>query len=289
MSSTAITIGSQELPNAQLEPDKRYLLNKIIDVVAAVFWEFIETLKLAFLMLFGPQEIYRKFETKSDSQGLVVLVHGLFSHPSCWNNHLAQIDRNQYDVYTPFVTRQGNCSLEEAANPIYETIKQYYEKPENENKPLCLVGHSNGGRIIHAISQRLSQEKPKVAAKVSSIAGAHFGSHVPNFFKGVEKVFCFFDPAMIEGLSYNGVPAQELLKGMRAPLPENTLRSYSFYGTRNDLLVPLDSALPDIHKKEEHLYLSGLGHCAIVPTIAADQMKSCLGWMAEQRLQGKHI
>ena len=262
-----------------IDIDKRSILKKIIDAISALFWEFVEISKLAFLMIFGPQEIYRKFEPKEDSQGLFIFVHGLFSHPSCWINHLSELDTNKYDVYTPFVPKQGNCSLQEAADPIYKTIETYLENPKNAGKPICLIGHSNGGRIIQDLSQRISKDYPKTAAKVSSIAGAHFGSHLPNFFNGVEKVLSFLSPDMMRGLSYNGIAANELLQGMRAPLPETTLRSYSFYGTRDDLLVPLDSALPDISKSEEKVVLTGVGHCAIVSTVASEQMKSCLNWI----------
>lgn len=277
--ATILLQGSSNHQDVHLEIDRRSTFKKIVDKVTAIFWEILETIKHAFLKFFSLSHFYDQFSVeKSDHKGLFVMVHGLFSHPSCWKYHLPYIDQKEFDVCTPFVPYEGNCSLEEAVEPIYEEKIEPYLRNNPQVKAVALIGHSNGGRIVHTLNLRIARDFPDVAVNVSSIAGAHFGSHVSSFFNclKVYKYLPFFRPSMVEGLSYGSVEAQTLLTSMRTPLPN---RVYTFYGAREDDLVPLDSALPDLGKNEMRIYKTGVAHISIIPVIAQEQMKQCIEWM----------
>ncbi|MGH2612903.1 MAG: hypothetical protein ACRDFB_07625, partial [Rhabdochlamydiaceae bacterium] len=60
---------------------------------------------------------------------------------------------DKVDVFAPIVHERGMCSLEEAVNPLLSTLQSYIDK--NPKKPVCLLGVSNGSRMVTYLEVQL--------------------------------------------------------------------------------------------------------------------------------------
>lgn len=267
------------------EYDHRNPLKKIYDFAMSLFREllFISSIPyLDYLLAFLFNHPIKKIHWSRKSESLFVLVHGLRSHPSVWESHISQLKTYpNIDVFAPFVPLQGNCSLEEAATPILPNIIDYAKA--HPGNPICLLGVSNGSRIVTWLETELREKAPTTPVKVSTIAGVHFGSSVITLLEqfGVGKFL--FHPAILKELAYGSQKARELISRVQKPLPPEVAgREYEFYATTEDLHVPnLDSSLPTLNRGEHHHLINGFGHNSIVAEIAIPQIDDCLEWISK--------
>ncbi len=172
ISSQYSTFTSDNLLRTQY--DHRSTFRKIVDLVISIFREVKYSLTVLYYRLFGPnpQLCGQKIEWSPESQGLVVLLHGLCNDPSAWYSQLSLLQRYpRIDVFAPVVPKRGMCSLEEAALPILPTLLDYSKK--NAGKPLCLLGVSNGSRIVTWLETKMRHAAPYTPVMVSTIAGVH--------------------------------------------------------------------------------------------------------------------
>lgn len=275
-----VAVHSNLEANFPLFIDQRSNFQKVIDRVSALFREICFCLILAYKMFLGPQNYHyldKHYAWKQDSPGLFVFVHGLLAHPSCWDTHVDLVG-SRYDVFTPFVPRRGVCSLEEAADPIYEHVKRY--ALAHPDRKICVIGHSNGSRIAAYIEAKLREDAPSVPVRVSTIAGVILGSSRQSVAKcmGIDRCFC---PTLSDEIAYRSDKANEIFNTLKASLnPDVAQRSYEFFGTFDDLLVDIESSLPQIHKGETHHALYGVGHCEIVEKVAALQVEKAKEWFS---------
>ncbi len=269
--------------------DRRSKICKIKDFICSIFRE------IAFMFSMIPRFVsccfFAKYDRcdkekvwKAESQGLYVLVHGLKSHPAVWDEHRDKILREQpnHDLFIPYVPHNGNCSVEDATNPILEKVVDYAKK--FPNNPICLLGTSNGGRIVHKLDNQLRALAPASRVMVSTIAGVHFGStkmtaiHNSSFLKffwGIRKT-------LSEELSFGSQKAREILDAMQQPLQEGTKRKYAFYGTTEDsLAIPLNTVFPKVgvDKEVSYLLVYGYGHCSLISRVCEDQLDRAKEWM----------
>ncbi len=260
--------------------DHRESWRKPIDLIVSLFRQLHYSFSVLYYQLFclDPQHGKHEIKCKDKSQGLVVLVHGLRNTPAAWHSQLSLLDRHPIDVFAPFVHERGMCSLEEAAAPLLPILENYTKN--NLGKPLCLLGTSNGGRIVAWLETELRRIAPATPVKVSTIAGVHLGSSRMNLLKDLGLAKYFYPSALQEELPYNSGKAQELLNRIKAPLPEGCKRSYEFYATTEDLSIPnLDSSLPKLNRGESVHVVHGHSHSSIVTAVAEKQISSCLGWI----------
>lgn len=220
----------------------------------------------------------RPEEWNSETKALCVLIHGLYDWPCTWNPQLEQLNNQEkIDTFVPSVTAEGNCSLEEAADPILPTILDYAKK--NPGKPICLMGASNGSRIATYLETQMRTKAPTTPIRVSTIAGIHFGSSTMNHLNGPAK--CFLKPEPREEFSYGSEKAKELLKRVREPLADGVAeRAYEFYASPDDAIIPdLDSSLPFLGKGEIYHIVPGQGHCSLFGAVAEEQIATCIKWI----------
>lgn len=261
--------------------DQRAVCQKVIDKIVAMVKEIWYCLLLAYRMYLGPQDYHyldKRYAWEPQSKGLVVMVHGLLAHPSCWDTHIQLIGK-EYDVFTPFVPKQGICSLEEAAEPIYQHVKRYAEK--YPGKKICVMGHSNGSRVADYIEYKLRQDAPSTPVKVSTIAGVHLGSPVQGYLHWLRLDRCF-STKLSEEMAYESKKAREIFENLKKPLASNVAkRDYEFYAALDDVLVPsLHSSMPTIGKGEKKIVRARVGHCYLVEEVAHQQIESAKRWFA---------
>jgi pimeloyl-ACP methyl ester carboxylesterase len=265
--------------------DHRPAIRKIIDFIISVFRQIRYSLSVRYHRLFlsNPQSCGRKIEWKSDSQGLVVLLHGLRNAPAAWYSQLGILQQHRrIDVFAPTVPKRGMCSLEEAAAPILATLLDYIQN--NPGKPLSVLGVSNGSRIATWLEVKLRDRASQTPVMVSTIAGVHFGSRQMNLLEKLRLAKWFYPDSLREELKYGSDKAKELLSQLSSPLPVDcAARNYEFFASTEDISVPdLDSSLPTINKGERSYIVHGHSHDSIVTAVAKQQIASCVRWMDNQ-------
>lgn len=265
--------------------DRRTLWQKIRDVVLSILREYAYSLRMFWNRLTVHSKNYHqvneKISWKTNSEGLIVCVHGLNGHPSSWNPHINEIKKNKnIDLFVPFVPEKGQCPLEEAADPILKLVLDYIKV--HPLKPICLIGVSNGGRIATYIDVKLRQKMIKTAVKVSTIAAVHFGSIAINYLERFGLASLVLRKAVREELAHGSQKALSILNELIKPLPSGVIRDYEFYASTEDSRVPLPSSLPVLKLNEKLRVIHAHGHNSIVKAIHKEQVASCIDWMNKQ-------
>lgn len=215
---------------------------------------------------------------KPDNEGLYVLIHGLNGHPSIWDGHASAIKdlHPQAEVRQPYVPLKGQTSLESAARPISDMVRDYIQ--HNPGRPVTLMGVSNGGRIASYIENDL-RDIPS-AIRVSNIAGVQFGSGIMNTLNDWGLSRFLMSKPIQEQLPYGSQTAQDLLEAERRPLPPKVERDFDFYATTEDTrLWPYSVALPQLGHGERHYIVHGAEHDSIVPRVRDAQLDNVIPWM----------
>lgn len=269
----------------QAQGDNRPCALKALHLIASLFRQVVYSVTVAYnkATLKNRQFCGQPIEWSKKSEGLVVLLHGLRNDPAAWHSQLALLAKEKkIDVFAPVVPQRGMCSLYEAALPILPTLLDYIEK--NPEKPVCLLGVSNGSRIATWLETSLRQNSPSTPVMVSTIAGVHLGSSRMNLLDRCGLARFFYPEALRRELMYSSKEALDLLYQLRSPLSPNTApRKYEFYATTEDLSVPdLDSSLPKIDKGERCYLVHGQSHDSIVSAVARQQISSCLNWIRNE-------
>lgn len=254
--------------------DKRSSCRRVVDTIKAIFKEFFCGFRGIYKAIFPGIEIPVTLTSKPTSKGLFVLAHGLMADPTIFDKHVRLIGK-EYDVWAPKVKAKGVCPLAEATDPIYEQLKEYIQK--NPGKKICLVGYSNGGRIVSEMESRLRSDFPKTPVRVTTIAGVHMGAPVQRLVRWWKIDRCI-SPTLSEEMAYESKKSKEVFGKMKEPCPEGVQRSYEFYGSLDDLVVPPASSMPTMGKGEVHRAVTGVGHCAIIQEVAAEQVASAKEW-----------
>lgn len=256
--------------------DDRSCLLKCYHWITSLFKEIISVFLMFFHKCFDAP---KQLEWKKESQGLVVMLHGLACDPAVWHPQCVHLEKHKNtDVFAPHVPKWGLCSLEEAASPFLPVVLDYIEK--YPNNPICFIGFSNGTRISLWLETQLREKSPNTAVMVSNIAGVHLGSGRVNQLDAfcLGKLLC--SDKLKDELAYESDYAKELLDKVNSPLPKNCHRHFDFYATTEDLLVPnLDSCLPDICHQHNFYLHNGEGHISLVAKVAEHQIARCAQWM----------
>lgn len=217
------------------------------------------------------------------NKGLCVLVHGLRAAPSDWNGHIKELKKEVLDIeiIAPYIHKKGNCSLEDAARPILEIVKDYIKHhPKN---PICLIGASNGGRIIDYIDINLRNQN--VDIKISTIAGAHYGSKVATFVSKIPLIHRILDKNLKVELAYGSSQVTDTIKAMREKITQGN-RSYDFYATTEEYMVtPFHSCFPRINQDEQYYLVHGHGHSSIVKKVRKHQINKCVEWLKAKNVE----
>lgn len=233
--------------------------------------------------------IYTSKEWKEKSEGLVVLVHGLGEGgPVSWTMHVSILEQHPtIDIFTPKVVKDGRCALEEAAEPIFQQVSDYIKN--HPTKPVCLIGGSNGSRIVTWIETKLRNDHPNTAVRVSTIAGIHLGTWGVNLLAFLRVPQCLqrigwgrkFPPVLCDELRVGSEKAKRLLESVKAPLPENCApRSYELIAAAHDWMVfNTESSLPELNMGEARHIVYGHGHLSVLSAVAREQIDGCLAWM----------
>jgi len=264
--------------------DKRTRFEKIVDATLAVFREIRTMVSAIFNRLFQHHPSHtlgKEITWKQDSEGLFVMIHGLFSHPADWKHQAAELKNRKFDLFVPFVPKGGDCSLEDSAGPILPYLQDYAMK--HPGKPICILGHSNGGRIVASLENSMREKAPKTPIKVSIIAGIPFGTDL-KLWKALRVDKWLLSKAWFKEADYHSPTAQAMLKQAKKPVEKGMgERDYEFYATTSDLIVSnLACSLPTIGKGERHFVVHGEGHFSIIKKVASRQMASCMEWMARR-------
>jgi hypothetical protein len=219
---------------------------------------------------------------KEDNQGLFMIIPGLSEKPHFFSiSYLEQIEKDhpgKYEIRVPNVVNTGNCSLEDAAEPILKTVLDYIEK--NPGKPINLIGTSNGGRIAAYIETHLRNKH--VSIRLTGIAGIFFGSQLMTQADRFYVTRLLFHPEIVEDFKEGSAKAQELIQKMQEPLLIGE-RSYEFYATANDSMIPnFSSCFPNLPEARYHL-LTGQDHASLGSSIQSEELARAYSWMEEHQ------
>ena len=211
--------------------DNRSLIKRIVNIARACF----NTLVLAFVKLHRnlshkinnetfprpieenakvqyPQESY-SWNKSENSDGLYLFIHGLRGSPTAWDQYVDSVKKREptSHIFCPHIYKQGNVSLERAAEPILDAVKDYTTR--FRGKPIYLVGTSNGGRIALYIENHLAPDLLGTAPlRVVTISGVLNGTKLVDT---VEKVklgaLMGLDPTLQKECKWKSEVAKNLL------------------------------------------------------------------------------
>ena len=146
-------------------------------------------------------------------------------------------EQQQIDIFAPVVPDRGMCSLKSASKPIFEHLRRYAKA--HPEKPICIMGVSNGSRIATKLEVKLQKHAPTTPVRVSTIAGVHYGSSRMGLVKALGIAKWMYPKELMMELSYGSECATRLLNRVKAPLPGGCFaRSYEFFATTEDQSVP---------------------------------------------------
>lgn len=248
--------------------DIRTKSHRVIDKIVAIFsysieilgrvkyfFQFFKHRKVLFLNPVKHENrwIYQKSDLPwthhTESDGLFLFVHGLWGSPLCWGGYLADLIKTKAHIVAPRVAERGNCALERSAEPFIHLVKDYMLK--FPGKKVTLIGTSNGGRILSEIETKLNKEEiGNRALDVISIAGVHWGTHVPErLAKWKILPRPIVGKVLEEEFRFGGHYAQSLMERWRNKQLEwaqhNVRVRHLFCATLEDhLVVNVSSALP---------------------------------------------
>jgi hypothetical protein len=279
-------IALDDLSSIKDEFQEHLSLSSILSIECVEIYSIARSLSKRVMSWIRPTDLNifssEDYHWKKNSEGLYLFVHGLQSHPHVWHDYIDQLKEKNpnVDIKAPYVTKRGNCSLEEATEPLKKMVLDYIEK--HPGKPICFIGTSNGGRIIAFLSTFLRGYK--TAIKVCSIAGVFLGTSVIKTIKkwGISRLLRLTN-VILEELDEGSDVSAKLMSKMQASLKTGNIRSFDFFAAHKDRKVsnPL-SSLPIIKKGEEHFLVVGTGHSSIVPIVKDFVLQRCEDWRIEQ-------
>lgn len=195
---------------------------------------------------------------------------------------MALLEGKQYDVFAPVVPSRGMCSLDAAAEPVWNHVEDYVKA--HPGKPVCLCGVSNGSRVAMWIDVKL-RKYGNTPVKVSTIAGVHFGSSRMDLLNWLGIAPWMYPADLLSELTYESERSKALMEQVRGDLGER-VRSYEFFATTEDQSVPdLSSSIPHTGHGQTFRILHGHSHDSIVPAVAEVQMKEGLEWMSRNSVR----
>lgn len=196
--------------------------------------------------------VEKSWQEKALNPELHLFVHGLFGKSQHWKKYIDRVD-NLYDVVlAPEVVLKGNCSLEEASEPLTEIVLKFLK--EFPGATVNLYGTSNGARLISKIECDLARFSASVGKlNVVSIVGVHYGTKIidlliSNYPFLTKKVL---HQSIIDEFQFGSAVAQNLLQdwkeAQQAWKEREIEASHLFISTENDEKVyPNWSSLPTI-------------------------------------------
>lgn len=217
---------------------------------------------------------------KENGQCLFLFLHGLNSSAKRWKKYLEDLDANHPNVnyYAPAITKKGNCSLREAAQPLLQFLNEY---TENNSHPICIVGTSNGARLGAYLE--LKQEKKNLRIRTVTISGVHLGTRWMSIlaFTGIGKRLGF-DNEIINDLSYlNERTVERAIKWQESCLRTNGRHSHAFYSLSTDERVwPWQSGMVRLDKATYRIF-HGETHSSLANAIRQEVIAGNLTWAFE--------
>lgn len=228
-----------------------------------------------------PKEVL-PWNDATESEGVYFFIHGLWGFPTDWNAYVKERKQNDPDahIFVPWIPKLGNCSLETVGKPVLDALVDYMTK--FPNKPVRLIGTSNGGRMVAKYLE--ANLDPKILGNASlsivSIAGVHYGTKVIDFLEKIKFLRCM-DKELKEEFYYGSQAAQNLLKGWQEKQTvwkegNHQVRHYFGATTEDEKVREIACSLP-YHEDAVSTYkvISGHSHTSIV-----DEMrKDVLNWL----------
>ena len=203
----------------------------------------------------------KSYNWKDKTKGLYVIIHGLLGTPKLSALTIAKyIDDNYHDEFDIIVPHKGNCTLEQAGNPILDIIVDFINK--HPTKPIHLIGSSNGSRIVSYLEIVLRTLRPNTKIKITSIGGVYYGSDALYYLKFFKIANCVLHENIISSLTTGSNESINLINSMQ--LNTNISRTYEFYATANDWYIPnFNSCYPILNGINDVTYhepITGIDH-----------------------------
>lgn len=225
-----------------------------------------------------PERYSERIEDNPKAEALCVFIHGMKGRPCIFDPYYDAYKEHfsdQITFFQPYVKNRGDCSLEEAVEPLFQEIHQWALVNPG---PILLNGISNGARIIGATIARLKLDaKIPNEIYVSCIAGPFLGTKIvdqpdwPTMLRKpwesiIKMLYC---DAVYRELSWNSQAAQRAINRLRSV---NTMHyddvHFNFYSTVPDLMIQsFTSGCPKLDKNVRYHLTATEGHNSVVDAV----------------------
>ena len=219
--------------------------------------------------------------SEGNSKALVVLLHGLNSDSGNMRVSRRALERKHGDKLAflqPSIHKKGNCSLNEAAEQVYETVLRWAES--NPGKQIIFSGVSNGARISGKVATQLKTENNvSNSIKVHAIAGPFFGSrsvNQPKWPKIAQRAWRYLlqtslfrshTKEILDELSWGSERSIELINEVRRGAESGV--DFNFYATYGDFMVrSATSCFPRGVSRANYHMMRYQGHTSIIKAVS---------------------
>lgn len=206
---------------------------------------------------------------ENDADALCVFTHGLASRPAVFDEYHETLSshRKNITIFQPHVTENGKCTLEKAKASMQQEIEKWCNS-HKEDGVVIFVGHSNGARIVGAISSELKLKGIQNPMQVHCIAGPFHGTEFvnrPSWYEGIRGIWgtllsAIYSSEISTELASKSEHGVSVITNMQKAAQQYANLNYKFYASPADALIyPFTSSCPNV-PRAHYFLVSGDGH-----------------------------
>ena len=231
--------------------------------------------------LIDPPKVWTRI-TPAVGQALLVMLHGLNSHPIQFEVHRRRLKEEgvAWPCYVPFLSCRGNDTIDNVLNPVKDAILTFASQ-NGPDVPIIIWGHSNGARLagILEVYLRYTCSNPVM---ISAVAGPFYGTNVIDKLALIPLSIGMVKRNVVDEMRYLSGFAIKVVQDMAAPT--SRIRKHYFYGSDQDEMVrPVTTSLPRINCGETRIRLQGHSHISINDAVASHQIMTSIDFVRRCR------
>lgn len=214
-----------------------------------------------------PENPYENFPDLSNSDKLVIGLHGLNGQPSQFRFHAEKLEGQDIKIWLPPIFKKGMASPEECGDILLDQMNLH------PDLKVVLVGISNGGRIAMYLYSKIKDQVKDIY--LTGIGSPILGTKTADLMLKTKLYWLSnYSWDVLSEIRYGSETNQRLVRSCEED--ENFKNKTLFYVSSNDWVVyPITCGFLEGHN---YKVMEGVGHNFLVITVVDDQVN----WILEK-------